>query len=104
MEGVVRTGTGRVEEGEQEFCCPGCFGCLGILNGGSALKHKLSVSQSKIPGPNQTMEEEWDLRMDWEKVMESGWPQSLRFRIRASWSIMGTLVLESSSKNWMSSS
>lgn len=80
------------------FCCPGYLGCLGNLNEGSALKHKLRVIQSKIPSPNPTMEKEWDLGLGWEKVTESGCSLSLRLRIRDSWSIMGTLVLESSSK------
>lgn len=102
MERIVRTRARRVEKGEWDFCCPGYLGCLGNLNERSALKH--FVIQSKIPSPNPTMEKEWDLGLGWEKVTESGCSLSLRFRIRDSWSIMGTLVLESSSKNWMSSS
>lgn len=84
MEGVVRTRAGRVERGEWDFCCPGYLGCLGNLNEGSALKHKLRVIQSKIPSPNPTMEKEWDLGLVWEKVTESGCSLSLRLRIRDS--------------------
>lgn len=83
---------------------PRIFGLFGVLNEGKALKHNLSVIQSKISSPTKTTGEEWDPGLSWENVTGSGYPQSVRLRIRASWSAMGTSALEGSSKNWTFSS
>lgn len=85
------------------FLLPRMFGPFGVLNEGRALKHNLSVIQSQIPSPNETMGEEWDPGLGWEKVTGSGCPHSVRLRITAFRSVMGTSALESFSKDWTSS-